>query len=214
MTEKIMQIGGRSCRVITLNTVIVGTGAAGFNAALRLKGYGQEDIAIVSEGVNMGTSRNTGSDKQTYYKLSLASSQPDSVYDMAQTLFEGGCMHGDTALIEASLSTRCFFKLVQLGVPFPHDSYGQYVGYKSIPRAFQEVLIGEWMQRNTDVRKIPYSVDSHVLNTTADFVRIYASGRDRQLLNQPPYCYNALHYLLLNDLGKENRTQNELKEIY
>lgn len=93
-------------------------------------------------------------------------------------------------------------------------SLGQYVGYKSIPRAFQEVLIGEWMQRNTDVRKIPYSVDSHVLNTTADFVRIYASGRDRQLLNHPPYCYNALHYLLLNDLGKENRTQNELKEIY
>jgi len=71
MTENRIEIGGRTYRTITLNTVIVGTGAAGYNAALRLKGYGQEDIAMVSEGVNMGTSRNTGSDKQTYYKLNL-----------------------------------------------------------------------------------------------------------------------------------------------
>jgi len=113
------------------HTVVVGSGCAAFNAADTLYDEGVQDVAIVTEGVRMGTSRNTGSDKQTYYKLSLASSQPDSVYDMAQTLFEGGSMHGDTALIEASLSTRCFFKLVQLGVPFPHDGYGQYVGYKT-----------------------------------------------------------------------------------
>lgn len=113
------------------HTVVVGSGCAAFNAADTLYDEGVRDVVLVTEGVRMGTSRNTGSDKQTYYKLSLASSQPDSVYDMAQTLFEGGSMHGDTALIEASLSTRCFFKLVQLGVPFPHDGYGQYVGYKT-----------------------------------------------------------------------------------
>jgi len=113
------------------HTVVVGSGCAAFNAADTLYDEGVHDVVMVTEGIRMGTSRNTGSDKQTYYKLSLASSQPDSVYDMAQTLFEGGCMHGDTALIEASLSTRCFFKLVQLGVPFPHDAYGQYVGYKT-----------------------------------------------------------------------------------
>lgn len=111
--------------------IVVGSGCAAFNAADSLFDEGVTDVAIVTEGVNMGTSRNTGSDKQTYYKLSLASSEPDSVYDMARTLFEGGCVHGDTALIEAALSTRCFFKLVQLGVPFPHDAYGQYVGYKT-----------------------------------------------------------------------------------
>ena len=33
---------------------------------------GQRDIAIVTDHKNAGTSRNTGSDKQTYYKLTLA----------------------------------------------------------------------------------------------------------------------------------------------
>lgn len=113
------------------DALVVGSGCAAFNAADCLFDEGVTNVAIVTEGVNRGTSRNTGSDKQTYYKLSLAASEPDSVGDMAKTLFDGGCVHGDTALIEAALSTRCFFKLVQLGVPFPHDAYGQYVGYRT-----------------------------------------------------------------------------------
>jgi succinate dehydrogenase/fumarate reductase flavoprotein subunit len=40
-------------------------------------------------------------------------------------------MHGDLALVEASLSARAFFHLVNLGLPFPTDSYGQFVGYKT-----------------------------------------------------------------------------------
>ena len=131
MTEKIMQIGGKNCRVISLNTVIVGTGAAGFNAALRLKGYGQEDIAIVSEGVNMGTSHNTGSDKQTYYKLNLCADFADSPKAMAQDLFAGKAVDGDIAYAEAALSTPCFIHLAELGVPFPVNRYGEYVGYKT-----------------------------------------------------------------------------------
>ena len=113
------------------DTIIVGSGAAAYNAADSLFDLGQKEIAIVTEGVNMGTSRNTGSDKQTYYKLSMCGKQTDSVYGLAQTLFSGGGMHGDTALVEAALSARCFFKLVQLGVPFPCDDYGQYAGYKT-----------------------------------------------------------------------------------
>ena len=118
-------------RTYIYNTVIVGSGAAAFNAADTLFDLGQKDIAIVTEGVNMGTSRNTGSDKQTYYKLSLSGGQKDSVHLLAETLFAGGSMHGDTALAEAASSVRCFFKLVQLGVPFPCDTYGQYAGYKT-----------------------------------------------------------------------------------
>ena len=113
------------------NTVIVGSGAAALNAADTLHDLGQKDIAIVTEGMNMGTSRNTGSDKQTYYKLSLSGGQKDSIHQLAETLFQGGSMHGDTALAEAASSVRCFFKLVQLGVPFPCDEYGQYAGYKT-----------------------------------------------------------------------------------
>jgi succinate dehydrogenase/fumarate reductase flavoprotein subunit len=81
--------------------------------------------------LNMGTSRNTGSDKQTYYKLTLEGGVSDSVLEMAKTLFNGGGMHGDIALVEAALSARTFYKLVDIGVPFPHNRYGEYVGYKT-----------------------------------------------------------------------------------
>lgn len=124
---------GKTYRVphLAYHTVIVGTGAAGFNAADTLYSLGVTDIALVTEGVNMGTSRNTGSDKQTYYKLTMAGGMPDSVRGMAETLFDCGSMHGDIALCEAAGSARAFFKLVSLGVPFPQNEAGEYVGYKT-----------------------------------------------------------------------------------
>lgn len=118
-------------RLYQMNTVIVGTGAAGFNAADQLWSLGQKDIAIVAEHVGAGTSRNTGSDKQTYYKLTLCGNEPDSVEEMASTLFGGQCMDGDIALCEAALSARCFLKLVSLGVAFPQNRWGEFVGYKT-----------------------------------------------------------------------------------
>ena len=117
--------------VYTVNTVVVGTGAAGYNAADRLYELGQTDIAIVTEHINAGTSRNTGSDKQTYYKLTLSGGDTDSVRDMAQTLYEGQAVDGDIALCEASLSAQSFLKLVELGVKFPRNRYGEYIGYKT-----------------------------------------------------------------------------------
>jgi len=113
------------------HTIIIGTGCAGYNAADRLYDFGIRDIAIVSEGRLMGTSRNTGSDKQTYYKLSLCGSDGDSVREMANTLYAGGGVMGEHALCEAAYSTRCFMRLVELGVPFPTNEYGEYAGYKT-----------------------------------------------------------------------------------
>ena len=89
MNVKKVHINDTEIRVISCNTVVVGSGAAALNAADRLVTYGQSDIAIVTEGMNMGTSRNTGSDKQTYYKLTLAGDGSDSIYEMAETLFNG-----------------------------------------------------------------------------------------------------------------------------
>ena len=80
------------------NTLIIGTGCAGFNAADKLFDLGVRDIAIISEGRCMGTSRNTGSDKQTYYKLSLCGKDGDSVREMAETLYSGGGVMGDLNL--------------------------------------------------------------------------------------------------------------------
>ncbi len=111
-----------------LNTCVVGTGAAGFNAAIRMKQFGCDSVGLITEDVNAGTSRNTGSDKQTYYKLGLCGNTLDCVKNMAENFFAGGCVDGDNALVEAALSVRCFLNLCELGVPFPVDRYGQYVG--------------------------------------------------------------------------------------
>ena len=125
MENEIFRADAYTARVYRCNTAIVGSGAAGFNAADRLWQLGQHDILLVTENRVGGTSRNTGSDKQTYYKLTLSGSDPDSVREMAQTLYEGKCVDGDIALCEAALSTQCFLKLVELGVPFPRNRYGE-----------------------------------------------------------------------------------------
>ncbi|MEF2670090.1 MAG: FAD-binding protein [Gemmiger sp.] len=131
MENDIFRAGNYTAKVVRCNTAIVGSGAAGFNAADRLWQLGQHDIVLVTENRVGGTSRNTGSDKQTYYKLTLSGGDPDSVREMADTLFAGRCVDGDIALCEAALSTQCFLKLVELGVPFPRNRYGEYIGYKT-----------------------------------------------------------------------------------
>lgn len=113
------------------HTLVVGTGAAGLNAALSLRQQGVTDVALLTENLYAGTSRNTGSDKQTYYKLTTSGSEPDSVRRMAQAMFSGGSMDGDLALAESAVSTRAFYHLVDLGVPFPCNAFGEYVGYKT-----------------------------------------------------------------------------------
>ena len=114
-----------------VHTLVIGSGAAGLNAAVQLRANGVDDVLIVTEGLHMGTSINTGSDKQTYYKLAICGDEADSPMRMADTYFSGGSMHGDLALVEASLSTRAFMHLVNLGLPFPRDRHGQFVGYKT-----------------------------------------------------------------------------------
>lgn len=114
----------------TIRTIVIGSGCAGLNAVDWLAALGETDLALVTENMNSGTSRNTGSDKQTYYKLSLSGDDGDSVGAMAQTLLRPD-VNGDTALCEAANSARCFFKLASLGVPFPMNEYGEYVGYQT-----------------------------------------------------------------------------------
>ena len=131
MKEITLNSGGLSLRCFRVNTAVVGSGAAGYNAADRLFAFGQEDILLLTEQRTAGTSRNAGSDKQTYYKLTLSGGEPDSVGEMAETLFSGRCVDGDIALCEAALSTQSFFRLVELGVEFPRNRWGEYIGYKT-----------------------------------------------------------------------------------
>lgn len=113
------------------DVIVVGSGAAGFSTADWLYSFGIKNICVVTEGINCGTSRNTGSDKQTYYKLDMCSDAGDSVMKMAQDLYSGGSMNGSDALVEAANSPRCFMRLAGLGVPFPTDRFGRYAGYKT-----------------------------------------------------------------------------------
>ncbi|MFQ3619947.1 MAG: FAD-binding protein [Spirochaetales bacterium] len=131
MKEYTLTIGGAVVPVYRFHTLVIGSGAASLNAADRLHQYGITDLAIVTEDVTGGTSRNTGSDKQTYYKLAVASETPDSPYEMAEALYSGGSMHGDIALVEAMESLEAFYHLLSIGVSFPANRYGGIVGYKT-----------------------------------------------------------------------------------
>ena len=136
MKQGTLSIGDPQCGELqipltTVHTLVIGSGAAGLNAAVQLRANSVDDVLIITEGLEKGTSINTGSDKQTYYKLSMCGSDADSPIAMAQTYFDGGGMHGDLALVEASLSARAFIHLVNQGVPFPRDAYGEFVGYKT-----------------------------------------------------------------------------------
>lgn len=116
--------------VFAIENIVVGSGASGFNAACLMKKEGL-DVVLLTEGIKCGTSRNTGSDKQTYYKLSLSGNELDSIRELAQDLYNGKCVDGDIALVEASLSSPSFLRLADLGVPFPTNRYGEYIGYKT-----------------------------------------------------------------------------------
>ena len=112
------------------DAAVIGSGSAGLACALLLDEAGIRTV-LVTENMRAGTSRNTGSDKQTYYKLSIAGNGQDSVRAMAEDLFSGGAVDGDTALTEAALSVRGFCRLLDIGVPFPCNEYGEYMGYRT-----------------------------------------------------------------------------------
>ncbi len=80
---------------------------------------GYYDLVIATDNAKGGTSRNTGSDKQTYYRLNDSSNIPDSPLSMANSYLQGGAMHGDIAFVESQGSLQAFYNLIALGVPFP-----------------------------------------------------------------------------------------------
>lgn len=131
MKKENISISGLDIPVYSVNTLIVGSGAASLNAADHLYSFGVTDIVIATEKFGNGASNLSGSDKQTYYKMSVSGDSPDSPYEMARTYHNGYCMHGDIALIEATLSIQEFYHLYSIGVEFPHNKFGGFTGYKT-----------------------------------------------------------------------------------
>jgi len=100
-----------------------------------MKGKGIENpaerVTVVTAGLGLGASRMSGSDKQTYYKMGTSPDVADSAEEFAKSLTAAGCCHSDSALAEGIGSLREFYHLVQAGVPFPTDSIGTFIGYKT-----------------------------------------------------------------------------------
>lgn len=113
------------------DVLVIGTGCAGYSTADWLNSFGFGNIAVCSENRLAGTSRNTGSDKQTYYKLCLDGRNADCAEAMANAMVKGGSANGELAYIEAQNSWKCFDRLLSLGVNFPLDDYGCVVGYQT-----------------------------------------------------------------------------------
>ena len=113
------------------DAIIIGSGAAAYSVADWLYRKNVKNIAVLTENRLGGTSRNTGSDKQTYYKLSMDGFIPDSPYKMAQDIYETGSCDGEKMYLEALHSTRCFLRLCDYGVGFPRDKFGAFPGYKT-----------------------------------------------------------------------------------
>ncbi len=113
------------------DAIIIGSGAAGYGIADCLFKKGITDIAVITENRFSGTSRNTGSDKQTYYKLSMDGFSQDSPYLMAKDICSLGCCDGIKAYNQAVNSAKSFLRLCDYGVNFPKDEFGGYPGYKT-----------------------------------------------------------------------------------
>lgn len=113
------------------DAIIIGSGAAAYSVADWLYKERIENIAIITENRLSGTSRNTGSDKQTYYKLSMDGNTLDSPCKMATDICKSGCTDGEKMYLQAVNSIRCFLRLCDYGVEFPTDEFGGYPGYKT-----------------------------------------------------------------------------------
>jgi succinate dehydrogenase/fumarate reductase flavoprotein subunit len=130
---------GNRVPVTAANTVIIGAGAAAMNCAVKLVEFwlargvtdAADRVVVVTGGLSLGASRMSGSDKQTYYKMGTSPRVADTAAEFAKSLTGFGCCHGDTALVEGIASLRGFYHLVEVGVPFPHDPWGAFIGYKT-----------------------------------------------------------------------------------
>ena len=194
MKVQSLKLAGHSVKVFRYNTVIVGSGAAGMNCAVHLyelmakKGVErpQDRIAIITRGQKLGASRMSGSDKQTYYKMGTNPYMPDSAEQFSKSLTAGGCTHEDLALAEGVGSLREFYHLVRAGVPFPHDSMGVYVGYKTDHDPYERATsagpkTSKYMSECLQYEAERYGIAMHDRQEVAEFLTA-GEGRSRRII--------------------------------
>jgi len=113
--------------VYACDALVLGSGAAGWRAAVELKRYG---IDVVVATQNCGTSACSGSDKQTLHTAATGRHGDDFIA-LAAALGAGGAMDEDTAYVEAVGSLRELSSLQYLGLPIPLDRLGAVLRYQT-----------------------------------------------------------------------------------
>ena len=126
MTNDSVFFEGTRLKVYSVNTVVIGAGAAGLNAALTLFDKGQKDIVILTDFLEESTTFQSAAPEQLYGKLALWKGTADSPLRMAKALTAVGSMDGDMALTAAASSQRSFQRLAEMGVDFPVNQWGEY----------------------------------------------------------------------------------------
>ncbi|MBQ2973987.1 MAG: FAD-binding protein [Clostridia bacterium] len=165
------------------DAIIIGSGAAGYSAADWLFKEGITNIAVVTENRLSGTSRNTGSDKQTYYKISMDGSSDDSPYRMAKDICSLGSCDGEKAYTQALNSAKCFLRLCDYGVRFPQDEFGGYPGYKtdhdnttratSVGPLTSKIMTQVLEKRVLEINKTPLLDNRQVIEIITDNNRVH-----------------------------------------
>jgi succinate dehydrogenase/fumarate reductase flavoprotein subunit len=120
-------VGNLELTIHTLKTIIIGAGGAGLHAADQLHQLGHDDIAIVT-AASGGLSGEEAHAEAVYHRMGMDWDNPDSPRKLAEELMDRGMTHGDTAYVEALNSIPAFLHLVSNGLPFPRDTYGNFIG--------------------------------------------------------------------------------------
>jgi succinate dehydrogenase / fumarate reductase flavoprotein subunit len=115
--------------VYACDALVLGSGAAGFRAAIELKRHGI-DVVVATQNLYGGTSACSGSDKQTLHTAATGRHGDDFIA-LAAALGAGGAMDEDTAYVEAVGSLRALSSLQYLGLPVPLDRLGAVLRYQT-----------------------------------------------------------------------------------
>lgn len=77
---------------------------------------------------------------------------------------------------------------------------GRSMGYKQIPRSYQEALSMVWSQQNSSFDGIPWSISPAVKSSMTDFARIYSQGQQSsQAILGEKYGDTYWNYLIFNN---------------
>jgi len=121
--------GGFALPVYACEALVLGSGAAGWRAAVELKRRGI-DVLVATQNLYGGTSACSGSDKQTLH-TAASGGRGDNFWALAGALGAGGGMDEDTAYVEAVGSLKALASLQYLGLPIPLDRLGAVLRYQT-----------------------------------------------------------------------------------